>query len=76
MLAVHVHREQVSTILHEEYLQKKEIEFVVGVSELWLTRQFFAFSSFKGDVAKMYHRVLFNSAMLFLVFIHAVLEES
>ncbi len=63
-------------MLHEEYVTKKEVEYVVGVSELWLTRSFFAFSSNKGDMAKMYHRVIFNSVMLFLVLVHAVISES
>ena len=76
MLAVHLSREKVSIILHEEYIVKKEVEFTVGVSEMWLTRSFFAFSSFKGDLAKMYHRALFNAAMLALVLVHAVLSES
>jgi hypothetical protein len=56
----HLYREKISNMLNEEYIRKKEIEFVVDVSEMWLTRHFFMFSSFKSDFFKMYHRVLYN----------------
>ena len=60
-LALHLYREKISNMLNEEYIRKKEIEFVVDVSEMWLTRHFFLFSSFKSDFFKMYHRVLYNT---------------
>ena len=60
ILAIHLYREKVSNLLHEEYLNKKEIEYTLGISEMWSTRYFYTFSSFKGEVAKMYHRIIFN----------------
>lgn len=60
MIGVHLYREKVSNVLHEEYLIKKEIEYAVGVSELWNTRYLYTFASFKGEIVKMYHRIVFN----------------
>lgn len=60
MIGLHLYREKVSNLLHEEYLVKKEIEYAVGISEMWNSRYFYTFASFKGEVVKMYHRVIFN----------------
>ena len=46
VLAVHLYKEKISNVLNEDYVRKKEIEYVVGISEMWLTRYFFLFSSF------------------------------
>ena len=73
VIAWHLYREKISNMLNEEYIRKKEIEFVVDVSEMWLTRHFFMFSSFKSDFFKMYHRVLYNCFQLLLVIFHAIL---
>ena len=73
ILGIHLYREKISNMLNEEYIRKKEIEFVVDVSEMWVTRHFFMFSSFKSDFFKMYHRVLYNCFQLLLVVFHAVL---
>jgi len=59
-LAWHLYQEKISNMLNEEYIRKKEIEFVVDISEMWVTRHFYLFSSFKSDFFKMYHRVLYN----------------
>ena len=75
VLAVHLYKEKISNVLNEDYVRKKEIEYVVGISEMWLTRYFFLFSSFTSDIFKMYHRVIFNSFLLLLVLVHAVLGE-
>lgn len=73
MLGVHLYREKISNMLNEEYIRKKEVEYVVGISEMWLTRYFFLFSSFKSDIFKMYHRVIFNTFQLLLVVVHAAM---
>lgn len=73
ILAIHLYREKISNILNEEYIRKKEIEYVVGISEMWVTRHFYLFSSYKSDLFKMYHRVIFNSLQLLLVVIHAAM---
>ncbi len=72
-LAWHLYREKISNMLNEEYIRKKEIEYVIGISEMWITRYFFLFSSFKSDLFKMYHRVIFNTLQLILVVIHAAM---
>lgn len=72
-LGLHLYREKVSNKLHEEYLRKKEIEYTVGVSEMWNSRFFYAFSSFKSDVFKMFHRVIFNTLIFLLVLVHALI---
>jgi hypothetical protein len=75
-LGVHLYREKISNILHEQYIRKKEIEYVVGISEMWLTRHFFFFSSFRSEVFKMYHRVFYNTVFVLLCFVHGIMEES
>jgi hypothetical protein len=70
-LAVHLWREKISNRLNEEYIRKKEIEFTVGISETWITRYFFIFSSFRSELFKMYHRVFFNLMLFLFVLIHA-----
>ena len=62
-------------MLNEEHIKKKEIEFVVGISEMWLSRYFFMFSSFRSEFFKMYHRPIFNCFCLLLVGLHAALPE-
>ena len=73
ILAVHLYKEKVSNILHDEYIMKKEVEYCVGISEMWNSRYFYTFSSFKPEIAKMYHRVLFNVMSMLLVVVHALL---
>lgn len=70
-LAIHLYREKLSNMLNEENIRKKEIEYVVGISEMWLTRHYFLFSSFRSDISKMYHRVIFNGLCFLLVLVHA-----
>ncbi len=72
-IAWHLYREKISNMLNEEYIRKKEIEFVVDVSDMWFTRHFFLFSSFKSDIFKMYHRVIFNFMQLLLCLLHSLM---
>ena len=62
-------------MLNEEHIRKKEIEFTVGISEMWLTRYFFLFSSFRSELFKMYHRVIFNTMLFLFVLIHAAMGQ-
>lgn len=75
LLVVHLYKEKISNVLNEDYVIKKEIEYVVGISEMWLTRYFFLFSSFTSDIFKMYHRPIFNTFALLLVIVHGALGE-
>lgn len=43
----HIYSESVSTILHETYISRKEVEYCLNVSVNWLTRYFFFFSNFR-----------------------------
>lgn len=74
-MGVHLWREKISNRLNEEYIRKKEIEFTVGISEMWLTKYFFLFSSFRSEVFKMYHRVIFNTMAYLFILIHAGLPQ-
>lgn len=73
VLGFHLYREKVSNMLHEEYLVKKEIEYTVGISELWNSRYLYTFSSFKSEISKMYQRLVFNGMQLLMMVAHALL---
>jgi len=51
---------KISTQYHEQSVQKKEIEYSLGINNIWKTGKFYTFSSFKGGYMMMYHRILFN----------------
>ena len=51
------------------------MEYIVNLSDNWLTRYFFMFSSYKSDVFKMYNRVIFNGMFLLLIFLANYLEK-
>jgi hypothetical protein len=55
-------------------VKKKEVEFVVGISEMWLSRHFYLFSSFRSGIFKMYHRAFFNLLFLSFALVHAILD--
>jgi hypothetical protein len=75
-LGIHLHREKVSNKLHEDYLRKKEIEYTVGISEMWNSRYLYAFSSFKSEIFKMFFRVIFNTFIWVLILIHALMVSN
>lgn len=72
---LHLYREMVSKNLHAEYVRKKEIEYEIGLSEMWRSRHFWAFSSFKSHIMKMYHRPLFNLYIWTFVAIHVLTHK-
>lgn len=76
LIGVHLYRENISNILHEEYIIRKEMEYIVNLSDNWLTRYFFMFSSYKSDVFKMYNRVIFNGMVLLQIFLANYLDKS
>lgn len=75
ILICHLRSERISNMLQEEHVRKKEIEFVVGISEQWMTHGFFAFSSFRSEIFKMYHRPLFNVLGLLLIAAHVLIPD-
>jgi len=49
-----------STGFHEDSIQKKEIEYELGINDIWVSGKYFTFSSFRSGSLSMYHRIVFN----------------
>ena len=43
-----IEHSKISSRFHEQSIQKKEIEFVLGINQLWKTSHFYTFASFRG----------------------------
>ena len=71
MLFKFIYQNKITTAYHEEAVQKKEVEFVLRINNLWSTEKFFTFSSFQGGLSSMYHRIIFNIFCGALVFINS-----
>ena len=71
MLLKIINQNKITTAFHEEHVQKKEVEYALGINKLWSTEKFFTFSSFKGDFGAIYHRIIFNVFAGILVFINS-----
>lgn len=52
-------------------MQKKEIEYVLHINNIWSTEKYFTFSSFTGGLSAMYHRIIFNLFAAAIVFINS-----
>ena len=76
-LITHVAIAKVShnTKTHENFVQQKEIEFLLHCSPLWKEEVYAIFSSFGGRKLRMYHRALFNVWVLGLVLTHSFLVK-
>lgn len=74
-MGIHLYNEKISNRLNEDHVRKKEIEFTVGISEMWLSKHFYLFSSFRSEIFKMYHRVIFNSMAYLFILMHAGLPQ-
>lgn len=71
MLLKIINQNKITTAFHEEHVQKKEVEYALGINKLWSTEKFYTFSSFKGDFGAIYHRIIFNVFAGILVFINS-----
>jgi len=56
---------------HNGFLIRKELEYILEISDSWRKQSFFLFSSFKGSKLRMYFRPCYNMFILFLVCTHA-----
>jgi len=52
---------------HNSYVKRKELEYVLEISDNWRKQSFFMFSSFKGTKLRMYFKPFYNMTLLFLV---------
>ena len=56
---------------HDQYLMRRELEYVLEISDSWRKQSFFIFSSFKGSKLRMLFKPLFNFVCLLLIVIHS-----
>lgn len=59
-LFAYILRNKISSASHEQSIIKKEVEYVYGINKIWSTEKFFTFSSFRGGISGIYHRIVFN----------------
>ena len=45
---------------HEEYVQRKELEYALSINETWRFERMFTYSSFHMGWFAKYHRIIFN----------------
>lgn len=57
--------------MHEQAVQKKEVEYSYGINKIWSTEKFFTFSSFRSGVGAIYHRIIFNLFCIIFIAINA-----
>ena len=58
---------------HDRFLKRKELEYVLEISDSWRKQSFFLYSSFKGTKARMYFRPVYNLWVLYFIACHAYL---
>lgn len=63
---------RISNTFHEESVQKKEIEYELGINQIWVTGKFYTFSSFRSGLSNMYHRIVFNYFVYLLVLFYVI----
>jgi hypothetical protein len=61
---------------HDKFVRRKEIEYVLEISDSWRKQSFFIFSSFKGSKLRLYFKPVFNMFILFLICVHAFCQDS
>mmetsp|Transcript_32381 Transcript_32381/g.36916 ORF Transcript_32381/g.36916 Transcript_32381/m.36916 type:complete len:160 (-) Transcript_32381:418-897(-) len=60
---------------HDAFIKRKEIEYVLEISDSWRKQSFFLFSSYKGSKLRMYFKPVFNIFVLFLICVHSFCED-
>ena len=71
MLFKFIYQNKITTEFHEEFVQKKEVEYVLHINNIWSSEKYYTFSSFKGGLSAMYHRIIFNIFAMIIVFINS-----
>ena len=61
-----IQSEKISVKFHELAVQKKEVEYAIGINKVWNNSKFYTFSSFNSGVTHMYHRIVFNMVPVLL----------
>lgn len=61
---------------HDGFIKRKELEYILEISDSWRKQSFFVFSSFKGSKLRVYFKPLFNMYLLFLICVHAFTEAN
>ena len=56
---------------HDEYVNKKELEFALSVNNSWAFERMYTYSSFKGAYWSKYHRIIFNIFAICMVLINS-----
>jgi hypothetical protein len=60
---------------HDDYVLRRELEYVLEISESWRKQSFFLFSSFKGSKLRMFFKPAYNFMVLLLISFHAYLGD-
>lgn len=68
----YIYRNKISSTFHEQAVQKKEVEYSYGINKIWSTEKFFTFSSYRGGVSSIYHRIVFNMFAIIFIAINAL----
>lgn len=61
---------------HDGFVKRKELEYVLEISDSWRKQSMFVFSSFKGTKLRLYFKPVFNMFWLFLICTHAYAESA
>mmetsp|Transcript_38256 Transcript_38256/g.37769 ORF Transcript_38256/g.37769 Transcript_38256/m.37769 type:complete len:277 (-) Transcript_38256:36-866(-) len=61
---------------HDGFIKRKELEYVLEISDSWRKQSFFMFSSFKGSKMRIYFKPFFNMFILAMIVVHAFFERS
>jgi hypothetical protein len=54
---------------------RRELEYVLEISESWRKQSFFIFSSFKGSKLRMLYKPMYNFMLLLIVCFHSYMGE-
>jgi len=75
-ILLHIFNEAIAIAPTELFVIKKEVEFCLGISNNWLTRYFFYFSSYKPGRLRMFFSPLFNISRILMVVAYALNSDS
>ena len=59
---------------HENYLQLKEIEYILQVSVTWIIEKYYLFSSFRRSWLRVYYHAIYQCTVAALVLVHTLLN--
>ena len=59
---------------HENYLQLKEVEYILQVSVTWIIEKYYLFSSFRRSWFRVYYYAIYQAVVVALVLVHTILN--